>query len=70
MGKMVQVEVTETGKHFLKSKIVEVIKEPGLTKPLEKGAVSGTFTNKDKVKINCFYAPQEFQQSCILQESY
>ena len=43
MGKLVEVEVIETGKHFLKSKLVEAtaIVEPGLTKPLEKGEISG-----------------------------
>eukprot|EP00795_Rhopilema_esculentum_P006957 gene6957-12578_t len=44
MGKMVEVEIIETGKHFMKSRLMEdaEIKEPGLSKPLEKGAVSGT----------------------------
>ena len=44
MGKLVEVEVIETGKHFLKSKLVEAssISEPGLVKPFEKGEVTGT----------------------------
>jgi len=43
MGKLVEVEVIETGKHFMKSKLIEAtaIVEPGLVKPLEKGEVSG-----------------------------
>eukprot|EP00112_Aurelia_sp_Birch-Aquarium-sp1_P006878 Seg1751.4 transcript_id=Seg1751.4/GoldUCD/mRNA.D3Y31 product="Threonylcarbamoyladenosine tRNA methylthiotransferase" protein_id=Seg1751.4/GoldUCD/D3Y31 len=43
MGKMVFVEVIETGKHFLKSRLLDNsdIKEPGLSKPLQKGEVSG-----------------------------
>ena len=38
-----EVEVIETGKHFMKSKLVEAssITEPGLVKPFEKGEVSG-----------------------------
>ena len=44
MGKMVEVEIIETGKHFMKSRLMEdaEIEEPGLSKPLEKGAVSGS----------------------------
>ena len=43
MGKVVEVEIIETGKHFMKSNLVETaaIIEPGLSKPLEKGEVSG-----------------------------
>uniref|UniRef100_A0A7M5WLE1 tRNA-t(6)A37 methylthiotransferase n=2 Tax=Clytia hemisphaerica TaxID=252671 RepID=A0A7M5WLE1_9CNID len=43
MGKMVEVEIYETGKHFMKGRIVDntEIVNPGLTEPLRKGEVSG-----------------------------
>lgn len=42
MGKMVEVEIVETGKHFMKSKVAGSLKVAGLTKPLEKGEISGS----------------------------
>lgn len=43
MGKMVEVEIYETGKHFMKAKLVDnaEIINPGLKSPLQKGQVSG-----------------------------
>jgi len=43
MGKMVTVEIYETGKHFMKGRIVEnaEVVTPGLKAPLPKGVVSG-----------------------------
>jgi len=43
MGKMVTVEIYETGKHFMKGKVVEdaEVVAPGLKDPLPKGTVSG-----------------------------
>ena len=48
MGKMVEVEIYETGKHFMKAKLVDnsEIINPGLKSPLMKGEVSGVL---DKV---------------------
>ena len=58
MGKMVSVEVIETGKHFLKTKLVENsdIKEPGLSRPLEKGEVSGisNITSKEVDSVSYY----------------
>ena len=56
MGKMVEVEIIETGKHFMKSRLVEEadIKEPGLVKPLNHGEVSGVskeLTQENKVSL-------------------
>jgi len=43
MGKMVEVEIYETGKHFMKAKLLDnsEIINPGLKSPLMKGEVSG-----------------------------
>lgn len=43
MGKMVEVEIYATGKHFLKARLVDnsEIISPGWNEPLSKGAVSG-----------------------------
>ena len=43
MGKMVEVEIYATGKHFLKARLVDnsEIISPGLNEPLSKGAISG-----------------------------
>jgi len=52
MGKMVEVEIYETGKHFLKANLVnnsEII-SPGLTDPLTKGVVSGLKLNEEDVE--------------------
>lgn len=40
---MVEVEIYDTGKHFLKGRLVDnsEIISPGLNRPLTKGAVSG-----------------------------
>ena len=48
MGKMVEVEIYETGKHFMKGKLLDnsEIINPGLKSPLMKGEVSGV---SDKV---------------------
>ena len=69
MGKMVEVEIYETGKHFLKGKIMKntEIKSPGLTNPLPKGEVSGADVNNINVcsevrtQRNCLKA-----QGCYL----
>lgn len=52
MGKLVTVEITETGKHFMKCRLVrdgEVKRPATVPPPLPKGKVSGfkqvTFTN-------------------------
>ena len=54
MGKMVEVEIYETGKHFMKAKIVDntQIIHPGLKEPLRKGEVSGA--SVEKVGGVCF----------------
>jgi len=46
MGKTVAVEIYETGKHFMKGRIVEnaEVVSPGLKDPLPKGIVSGATT--------------------------
>ena len=51
MGKMVEVEIYETGKHFVKGKIMKntEIKSPGLTNLLPKGDVSGADVNNINV---------------------
>lgn len=43
MGKMVEVDIYETGKHYMKSKplLESKMYSPSITKPLEKGEVSG-----------------------------
>lgn len=47
MGKMVTVEIYETGKHFLKGHLVDnsEVVSPGLKNPFPKGAVSGAPVN-------------------------
>lgn len=54
MGKMIEVEIYETGKHFLKGKIVDnsEIISPGLTQPLPKGTVSGLPAEKDEISVD------------------
>lgn len=44
---MVQVEIVETGKHFMKGKPIETLApiKPGLTTPLPKGVISGANTS-------------------------
>ena len=44
MGKMVEVEVYETGKHFMKAHMVGDVVSPGLKAPLPRGVVSGATT--------------------------
>ncbi|XP_065060758.1 threonylcarbamoyladenosine tRNA methylthiotransferase-like [Rhopilema esculentum] len=68
MGKMVEVEIIETGKHFMKSRLMEdaEIKEPGLSKPLEKGAVSGTMDETICLLTNK-QAPKELHQNWTFQ---
>ena len=72
MGKMVSVEVIETGKHFLKSKLVENsnIKEPGLSKPLEKGEVSGLSNITSKEVDTVSYCLTEVSKNKAAQESH
>lgn len=43
MGKMVKVLITETGKHFLKGKVLkdDPVHTPGIAPPMAKGVVSG-----------------------------
>ncbi len=43
MGKMVEVVITETGKHFLKGKVLKEnpVHTPSIAPPLAKGVVSG-----------------------------
>ena len=43
MGKIVQVKITSTGKHFLKATVNKDfdVLSPGLVEPLPKGVVSG-----------------------------
>ena len=43
MGKMVKVLITETGKHFLKGKVLKdnPVHTPGIAPPMAKGVVSG-----------------------------
>lgn len=49
MGKMVEVEIYETGKHFMKGHLVDnsEVVSPGLKGALPKGAVSGVSDLKD-----------------------
>ena len=51
MGKMVEVVITETGKHFLKGKVLKEnpVHTPSIAPPLAKGVVSG-------VKQVCWYS--------------
>lgn len=44
MGKMVEVEIIETGKHYMKGRLLSSTKEavrPNVPLPLRKGEVSG-----------------------------
>ena len=41
MGKLVQVKITETGKHFMKCDLLTNISRPDVPLPLKKGQVSG-----------------------------
>ena len=43
MGKIVEVVITETGKHFLKGKVLKdnPVHTPSIAPPLAKGVVSG-----------------------------
>ena len=54
MGKMVEVEIYETGKHFMKGRLADnsEIISPGLKDPLEKGVVSGVL---DEVRLFFFF---------------
>ena len=51
MGKMVEVLITETGKHFLKGKVLKnnPVQTPGIVPPMAKGVVSGV---KNVRKLN------------------
>ena len=53
MGKMITVEIFETGKHFMKGKIVEnsEVVTPGIHTPLAKGVVSGVADEKVNIII-------------------
>lgn len=58
-GKMIEVDIYEAGKHFLKGRPVEDSKPftASIAKPLQKGEVSGlmqvnTHTNLNNIKIN------------------
>ena len=41
LGKMVEVEIIETGKHFLKASLLGDMYTPSIAEPLPKGKVSG-----------------------------
>lgn len=41
LGKLVQVKITETGKHFMKCTLTKNIVRPDVPLPLKKGQVSG-----------------------------
>lgn len=47
MGKMVEVEIIETGKHYMKGRPCEASKpvSPAISEPLPKGKVSGLIEN-------------------------
>lgn len=54
MGKLVEVEIYETGKHFIKGRLVnnsEVI-SPGLRTPLTKGAISGLYQDNANLIVD------------------
>ena len=59
MGKMFEVEIIETGKHFLKGRQLSksVAVRPAVPAPMKKGEVSGVFERIQSVSItpyNCF----------------
>jgi threonylcarbamoyladenosine tRNA methylthiotransferase CDKAL1 len=41
IGKLVQVEITETGKHFMKCSLLKNVIRPDVPLPLKQGQVSG-----------------------------
>ncbi|XP_040209719.1 threonylcarbamoyladenosine tRNA methylthiotransferase isoform X2 [Rana temporaria] len=56
MGKMVEVDIYETGKHYMKSKplLESKMYTPSITKPLEKGEVSGLPQESKSLLKNSF----------------
>ncbi|XP_073487242.1 threonylcarbamoyladenosine tRNA methylthiotransferase [Aquarana catesbeiana] len=56
MGKMVEVDIYETGKHYMKAKPLSESKmyTPSITKPLEKGEVSGLPQESKSLQKNSF----------------
>lgn len=57
-GKMIEVEIYESGKHFLKGRPVEDSRPftPSIAEPLQKGAVSGL--TQVRTVLVAFVAPQ------------
>ncbi|XP_072267724.1 threonylcarbamoyladenosine tRNA methylthiotransferase [Pyxicephalus adspersus] len=61
MGKMVEVDIYETGKHYMKGKPLSESKmyTPSITKPLEKGEVSGlSEESRVLLKNGCLSKPK------------
>lgn len=58
-GKMIEVEIYESGKHFLKGRPVEDSRPftPSIAEPLQKGAVSGL--TQVRTVLVAFVAPQQ-----------
>lgn len=54
MGKMVEVEIFEAGKHYMKGRLLSESKvyTPSITKPLEKGKVSGLSEECESLQNN------------------
>ncbi|KAG8442328.1 hypothetical protein GDO86_011214, partial [Hymenochirus boettgeri] len=70
MGKMVEVDIFEAGKHFMKGHPVQYfnIYTPSITKPLAKGEVSG-LTEKVK-QLKSFSKSEEPTHPSMLQKTY
>lgn len=62
MGKMVKVLITETGKHFLKGKVLkdDPVHTPGIAPPMAKGVVSGVKNVTKPLSTNSLKSNVEF----------
>merc|ERR1711973_369595 len=70
MGKMVTVEIYETGKHFMKGKIVQdaEVVAPGLKNPLPKGTVSGA--TDSRTEKDSFVQHQQGLLGCSVRHNF
>lgn len=61
MGKMVTLQIVETGKHFLKGRLLSenCVVQPDVPLPLKKGQVSGV---SEQVQVGIQFSYKVFKQ--------
>ncbi|KAI8787156.1 threonylcarbamoyladenosine tRNA methylthiotransferase [Biomphalaria glabrata] len=74
MGKIVKVEIFETGKHFMKGKLLqdETAEQPNVPHPLKKGQVSGVTlaSQEKKLQVPWFWLGSSLLGLAILVRAY